>query len=48
MIGNSEKSVRRDHQRVAMGTLRMYFSELVYGRFRVLLGRVGHSARRNK
>jgi len=28
VIGTSEKSVRRDHQRVAMGMLRTYFSEL--------------------
>jgi hypothetical protein len=39
VIGTSEKSVRLDHQRVAMGTLRTYFSELVHGRFRAPLGR---------
>ena len=37
MIGTSEGSVRRDDQRVPMGTLRTYFSEFVFGRFRASL-----------
>ena len=38
MIGTSEKSVRRGHQRVAMKTLRTYFSELVYGELQSPIG----------
>jgi hypothetical protein len=48
MIVTSQESVRRDHQRVAMGTLLTYFSELVYLRFRAQLGRAKHATRRNK
>ena len=38
VIGTSEKSVRRGHQRVAMKTLRTYFSELVYGELQSPIG----------
>jgi DUF2934 family protein len=38
VIGASEKNVCRGHQRIAIGTVRTYFSELVYGSIQSPIG----------